>query len=188
MRVLQLWHRHSAAIIESYWKAALDTKVHCDASESFTPAAGRTVSSEPEGRSSTVQAVHDKTCYTPAGPKGARCSRAGPLPLASWLSGRLEFEFKRKPVIFFFKHGAWKGSEFENQVTLAALHMGKRAGHRDKNALASEGHSIVESRLKQDLSAVFSIPTLPADTPEAAQPPTMRIPLYAYQRRSLHRM
>jgi SNF2 family DNA or RNA helicase len=47
--------------------------------------------------------------------------------------------------------------------------------------------TIVESRLKRDLSAIYQIPTLPSDTPVAVTP-KLRVQLFPYQLRSLHRM
>ena len=47
--------------------------------------------------------------------------------------------------------------------------------------------NIVDSRLKRDLSSIYALPTLPLDTP-TADPPKLKVPLFPYQLRSLHRM
>ena len=56
------------------------------------------------------------------------------------------------------------------------------------NALHQQGKEIVESRLKRDLGAIYQIPTLPPDSAQAIQSDQLRIPLFPYQLRSLHRM
>ena len=53
-------------------------------------------------------------------------------------------------------------------------------GHKD-------ARDIIESRLKRDLSSIYNLPTLPRDTP-VANSPRLKIPLFPYQLRSLHRM
>lgn len=51
-----------------------------------------------------------------------------------------------------------------------------------------ESRCIVESRLKEDLSGIFSLPNVETGGSMADQPPGMQLPLFRYQRRSLSRM
>ena len=57
-----------------------------------------------------------------------------------------------------------------------------------KRDLQNAGREIIAKRLKRDLSKVYEIPTVPLDTPMARCPEGLLVPLFKYQRRSLHRM
>ena len=45
----------------------------------------------------------------------------------------------------------------------------------------------MRKKARQDLSARFAIPSVPTTTPKAPLPTGMALPLFDYQRRSLHR-
>jgi hypothetical protein len=45
----------------------------------------------------------------------------------------------------------------------------------------------MRKKARQDLSARFAIPSVPSTTPKAPMPTGMALPLFDYQRRSLHR-
>lgn len=54
--------------------------------------------------------------------------------------------------------------------------------------MAAAGPPEAEAALRRDCSRALKIPFLPTDAPAAPQPPSLLLPLYDYQLRSLARM